>query len=201
MLFIEGGMSMENLQQIAVKAVEVAREEIQKYGMPSMLQFDLSLREGERLANELNANNYIVEIGIALMDVMLGNAAKNGMQKQHVELSKEYTEKFLQQFDLSKDIVNNIINCVEAHHGSVPFKTIEAEICANADCYRFVHPKGVLYYFTVLERRFSDFDKVLNQVEAKLDEKINIASIPSVKIELQQYYDIFKNYIGLSREK
>lgn len=191
---------MENLKVVEEKAIQIARDEIQKFGMPSMLQFDLSLREGQRLANELNANCTIVNIGIALMDVMLGDAANKGLQTQHVQLSKKYAEEFLKQFELSNEIVDNIINCIEAHHGNVPFNSIEAEICANADCYRFIHPKGVLYYFTVLGRRFNDFDKELNQAEAKLDEKMKIASIPSVKAELTQYYEIFKKYIALCRQ-
>lgn len=191
---------MEKLSNVAEKAVQMAREEINKYGMPSMFQFDLSLREGERLASELNADSEIVKIGIALMDIMLGKAAKEGMQAQHVQISKDFAEQFLKQFNLSENTVADIINCVEAHHGRIPFNCIEAEICANADCYRFIHPKGVLYYFTVVGRRFNNFDKELNQVELKLDEKMKIASIPSVKTELIEYYDNFKKYIAMCKE-
>lgn len=191
---------MEVLKEIREKSVEIAREEIRKYGLPSMFHLDLSLDAGKKLAKDLKADEDIVQIGIALMDVKLGQAFHDGVQAQHVKLSKEFAEKFLEQFNIPNNVKDTILNCVEAHHAKVPFQSLEAEICANADCYRFVHPKGVLYYFTVVARRFNDFEKELNQVEAKLDEKMQIASIPAVKEEFKKFYDDFKTYINMCRE-
>lgn len=191
---------MQNLNNIADKAIEYAKQEINKYGMPSMLQFNLSLEKGIDLAKQLGANVEIVKIGIALMDLKLGEAAAQGKQAEHVKISSEYSEDFLNDFALDTDIKEILINCVDAHHAKVPYQTLEAEICANADCYRFIHPKGVLYYMTVVAHRFNDFNKELSQVESKLDEKMQIASIPKVKEELSAYYQVFKEYILLCRD-
>jgi hypothetical protein len=88
---------------------------------------------------------------------------------------------------------------VEAHHGQVPYTCIEAEICANADCYRFISPKGVLSYLTVLGKRHDDFTICLNEVEKKLDEKYSILSLDLCKQELEPWYQTFKTAIQQSK--
>jgi hypothetical protein len=76
------------------------------------------------------------------MDLKLGQAFKEGRSQDHVQMSVDAVRVFLDRFDdLDTSKKEKIINCVEAHHKDVPFTCIEAEICANADCYRFLHPK------------------------------------------------------------
>ena len=94
----------------------------------------------------------------------------------------------------------NIIKCVEEHHGVEKFFSIESEVVANADCYKFVHPKGVLYYSSMLGRRFHDFNKELEQLDFKLNEKHNTISLPLVKEELEPYYDFFQKSINEAKK-
>jgi DNA mismatch repair ATPase MutL len=190
---------MSDLKRMAQDAEIYARKEIEKYGLPSMFHFDLSLQKGLWLAEKMNANTDLVKAGISFMDLKLGEAFKNGVQKEHVKMSSEATQEFLSHYDLDEKEKEILINSVEAHHGSINYNSIEAEICANADCYRFVHPKGVFYYFTTLSKRYSDFESIINQIETKLNEKINIASIPIVKEELSSYYNTLIDYINLCR--
>lgn len=190
---------MSDLKKMSHDAEIYARKEIEQYGLPSMFHFDLSLQKGLWLAEKMNANPDLVRAGISLMDLKLGEAFKNGIQKEHVKMSSEAAKVFLSDYDLDKNEKEILINSVEAHHGSISYNSIEAEICANADCYRFIHPKGVFYYFTTLSKRYSDFDSVINQIETKLNEKINIVSIPIVKEELFDYYNTLIDYINLCR--
>ena len=95
--------------------------------------------------------------------------------------------------------MNQIINCVEAHHGTIPFDSIEAEICANADCYRFIHPKGFFLFLTILGKRGS-FPDALDMAEKKLDEKYNILSLDFCKNELEEVYRGLKSYISMARQ-
>ena len=190
---------MNELKKLANDAESYARREIEKYGLPSMFHFDLSLEKGICLAEKLNANPDLVRAGIALMDLKLGEAFRNGRQSEHVRLSSDATKEFLLNYNISDTVKANIINSVEAHHGKIAFSSIESEICANADCYRFVHPKGVFFYFTTLSKRYNDFESIINQIETKLNEKINIASIPIVKEELNNYYKVFADFIKISK--
>jgi len=115
-------------------------------------------------------------------------------------MSLEAGKTFLNQFDLSEDIKNKILNCIEAHHRGVSFESFEAEICANADCYKFLHPKGVLRYLTILGKKDLDFEDSLNKLEFKMDEKWNILSLDICKKELEPYYKQFKELIKKARE-
>ena len=64
----------------------------------------------------------------------------------------EYSEKILKDLKIEEPYFSTLINCVAAHHGAIPFDSLEAEIVANADCYRFIHPRGVMsFHATVVK--------------------------------------------------
>lgn len=187
------------LREIADEGVKMARAEIEKHNVPEMLHFDISLEKGMWLAKKLDANIDIVRAGIAFMDLKLGQAFHENKIPKHIEMSINAAEAFLRNTDIAPDDKKNILSCIRSHHGKVPFDTLESEICANADCYRFVHPKGILFYFTVLGRRIGEFNKCLDQVESKMDEKMNIISLQVVKDELDPVYRKMKEYFRISR--
>jgi len=96
-------------------------------------------------------------------------------------MSSNATKEMLKDVNwLTEDEKENIIKCVEEHHGAEKFYSIESEVVANADCYKFVSPKGILYYSSMLGRRFHDFKKELDQLEFKLNEKHNTISLDLV---------------------
>lgn len=190
-------MNIENL----VKETDVFnRAEIQKYNPDMEFLYDISLDAGIRLAKKYGADENIVKIGIALMDCKLPEASHLGTPKQHISMSSEAAKEILKKADLDADTKENIIKCVEQHHGAEKFFSIEAEVVANSDCYRFIHPKGVLYYSSMLGRRFHDFNKELEQLNFKLNEKHNILSLDFAKEELEPYYEFFQKVINEAKK-
>jgi len=177
------------MKEIIEKAKLLALKESKKSVRPLS---SLATAIAEELAEKLNANKDIVILGSVLMDLKRKQAMEEGRIKDHVKMSHDAAAEFLNQFNIPKEDKQKILNCVEAHHGDVPFACIEAEICANADCYKFLHPKGVLLYFTILGKRFDDFPKVLEGVEEKLEEKHNALTLDISKKELEPYYKAFK---------
>lgn len=193
-------MTDDRLSEVAQQAIDYARSEIEKFGVPDMVLLDISLDKGVHIAESLGANVDLVRTGVALMDVKLGQAFKEKRLKEHVTMSIEAARDFLKPYVLAEEVRDVIFNAIGAHHGGHPFRSVEAEICANADCYRFIHPKGVFLYLTVLGKRLGDFAASLDQVETKMDEKMSIVSLPLVKDELAPIYDTFKEYLRLARE-
>ena len=114
-------------------------------------------------------------------------------------MSSDFAKELLSKYDLSAQEIEIILNCVEAHHGKTPFSCVEAEVCANADCYRFMHPKGVLYYLTTLAKRGGDFSAQLTQLEAKYDEKAALLSLNAAKKELEPYKKAIKELIPAAK--
>lgn len=187
-------------QSLANKIDAVARKEIEIYGLPTQRHYNLSLEKGVELAKKLNADVNLVKAGIALMDIKLGQAAKEGHQPQHVKYCVEFSEKLLKELAVEEPYYSILINCVAAHHGAIPFTSLEAEIVANADCYRFIHPRGVMSFHATVIKRGNDHDAALKAVETKLDEKYGIISLDAAKSELIPYYEMFKNILIAARD-
>lgn len=183
------------------KIIKDARNLALSKKSPPKILFKISEKKALELCEIFKeADKRIVHIGVCLMDIMLEEALRQGDISRHVEMSVKKTKEFLNEYDLNDEEKSKIVNCVEAHHKGVDFECIEAEICANADCYKFIHPRGVLYYFSLLSgERGGDFVECLDQVEYKLDEKKNILTLDYCKKELEGYYKNFKKYIKDSR--
>ena len=186
------GNSM-SLEEIVINADSYAQTEIKKYNLPAPLHYNLSYKKAIEIAHNNNANIELVKIGVALMDLKLGEAFKKGMLAKHVSMSRDASIEFLSD-KIGQDDLDIIINCLEAHHGTVPYKYVEAEICANADCYRFIHPSGVFFYLSNLGKRSLLPSELFIQAKSKLDEKWAIVSLDSVRMELQDYYIKFSQF-------
>lgn len=185
--------------EVVKKAIQYAYDETDKYGLPTKLHLDLSIEKGIEIAEMLEADSNIVAVGVALMDIKLGEAFAAKRQPEHVKMSAEATRAFLSQHNIKEHLADKVINCVEAHHGTIPFSCIEAEIVANADCYRFIHPKGVFHYIGTLTKRNLSFKEIIDGADAKLEEKNKILSLPYCKKQLEPHYISFKKMFAEAR--
>lgn len=190
-----------NIEDLVIRADKFNRDEIKKYNSDIESLHDFALEVGARLAIELGADENIVKIAIALMDSKLPEASSKGIPKQHTSMAVEATKEFLKEVDfLSDEQKQNIVKCVEEHHGVDNFYSVESEIVCNADCYKFLHPKGVFDYCSILGRRHNNLNKELTQLEYKMDEKYGALSLDIVKEELEPYYRSFKELISKTKE-
>ncbi|MDR0463017.1 MAG: hypothetical protein LBG64_02250 [Pseudomonadales bacterium] len=190
-----------NIRDLVVYADEYAKEEIKQYGAPEPNFYEIAMEKGIWLAEQLSADVDIVKIGTALMDCGLGRAKKNGTPEEHAAMSVEKTKEILRGCDFSEEIKGKIVNCVAAHHGTIPYLCIEAEICANADCYKFLYPRCFFTGINLFYNRFNDLDKTLEHMEERMNEKYNIMSLDMVKEELEEYFHQFKNLIEVAKHE
>lgn len=177
---------MKSKKQLLEDILELAKQNV---SMPELLEF--TIEKGEKLSNFYNVDKELVSIGICFMDIKLKEALAQGKQKEHMNMASEFAKEFLKDYDLTKREFEIIINCIEAHHGTIEFDCIEAEICANADCYIFIHPKGVFLYTGLLAKRGKSIQEQIQQLKNKLEEKHNILSLDQAKKELEEYYQMF----------
>ena len=176
------------MKQLFEKIDKLAWDEINKYGGPIPNHYAISLSAGERIARQLGVDEFAVKTGIALMDIKLGECNANKIQPQHTQKSYEYSEKILKELGVDAAKTKLLLNCVAAHHGKVPFESLEAEICANADCYRFLTAEGIYDFIMKTAERKMDHNSSIDAVIAKMDEKFNILSIQMCKDELSDGY-------------
>ncbi len=157
---------------------------------------------GEMLAEYYHADKEIVKIGLYLMDIKLKESRKVGRKSEHDLMATDYAKEFLKEYELTNDEYETIINCIEAHHKRVAFNSIEAEICANADCYRFISPKGVFAYEEFLAVKLDDTKEIVKKLQAKLEEKHSIISLDKVRDDLEKYYQIFSDlYVTILKDE
>ena len=174
-----------------------ALAEIKKHGTPSKLHLEISLSKAIELAGELGADRFVVELGAILMDFKLGEATELRKKEEHAELSVAAAEKLLHGL-LDSEKLGKVLACIKEHH-SQSFSYIESEICANADCYRFLSPRGFLSFLHSLGNKKMSFKDSLVYAEEKAEEKWAILSLPQCKEELEPFYKQIKEFIRLAK--
>ncbi|MCL2354974.1 MAG: hypothetical protein FWC68_03760 [Oscillospiraceae bacterium] len=187
------------ISDLTINADAFAKEEIKQHNSEIETLYNIAMNKGIELAKHYNANIDVVKIGLSLMDCKLPKAQVDGTPEKHVEMSVDATKELLKKYSIDNDIKATIINCVEAHHGTKEYISIEAEIVANADCYKFIHPKGVFTFASMLGRRFNNRTKELEQLKYKLEEKYQTLSLDKAKEELEEYYKQFKEMLDIAK--
>jgi len=182
-------------KEIIEKTKEFAYFQTEKYLTPLMIHIEIANKKGQELSEKLGSNKDIVLLGTLLMDCMLGIAVKEGKKEKHIEMSAEKAKEFLSQFtEMTAEEKNNVVHCVEQHHGVEKFYSIEAEICCNADCYRFLSAKGIIGGI----RHFRDMElaKLVKLFICKAEEKWNVLSLDICKKELKPQYKAIKEFLS-----
>jgi len=187
------------MQKIINQAKELAISEINRYGVPKIEHFILANEKGQQLAKSLEADKDIVLLGTILMDLKIGQCMKEGRLVEHIKDSSSAAQEFLKQFDLDDEVFKKIVACIESHHGVENYYCLEAEICANSDCYRFLSPEGFFHGLMIFGNRLPNFNEALTNLENKVEEKYNIISLDICRHEVEENYRIFKKLIKSAR--
>ncbi len=87
---------------IIQEARKLAIAEIKKFGLPNIFHFEISEKKAVGLAERLKADKAIVQVGVCLMDLKLGEAFKKNMLSQHVEMSLKSAKQFLAKFNIDE---------------------------------------------------------------------------------------------------
>lgn len=187
------------MKDLIEKAKAFALEEIKKYDSPNEYHFDIANKAGQSIAEKVGADKDIVLLGTMLMDLKKGQAIFENGLRDHIQMSADAARLFLVNEKAPSDLVSKVVDCVLSHHGTVPFKSKEAEVCANADCYRFLMPQGVFAFAVQLGKREMDLPELLDYVDKKVDEKWGIVSLSSVKLDLETNYKELKDLLSKAR--
>ena len=86
------------------EARKYAISEIEKFGTPTLINFNISERKAVELAEKLNANKEVVLIGNSLMDLKLGQAKSEDRIKEHVKMSSDAAKDFLEKSNLNNKL-------------------------------------------------------------------------------------------------
>ncbi len=188
-------------KEVLEKGRAYALAEIEQYGLPIPAHFAISENMAKKIVAQLWGDLDIVLLWVYLMDLKIGQAFVEKRLEQHIQMWADAATIFLQNEWVDQETIDKVIHCILAHHGTTPYQSLEAEICANADCYRFCHPTGFLVYMHGIAKRWLTFLEALDQAEKKLEEKHSILSLELCKNECENHYQKLTEYIALSRKE
>ena len=179
---------------------ELLKKEIEKTDIPPIENHKICLSYGKKLAQIYKVNEDFILACLNFMDVKMGEAFLSNRIKEHVQMSLKATLLALKPLNLDKKLIKKISNCILNHHGAKKYPSIEAEICANADCFKFLHPRGFIAFISSLGKREMSFEDLLKYGKQKLEEKIAIISLPEVKQEAKEYYQLLSKLLGKAQK-
>ncbi|GEM_PF-448715 len=181
-------------EDILKRVKKLALEEAKKYGIPPRYHLLIGEVKVRELSKKVKANEKLALLGYYLMDIKLGEAFKKGKVNKHIKLALEFANNLLRG-KLEEKEMDVVLNCIEAHHGDIPAKYPEAEVCKNADTYRFLHPFGLITAIYDLSKRGFSLKEILEILKRKIEEKEKIISMEFVKKELKGWSSIFKSIL------
>lgn len=184
------------------EARKFSKEMTEKYGLPSLESTEFVKDKALELADKLDADKKVVEVGTYLIDIALGKAIKEKRIEEHTRMGSEVAKEFLNRFDLSDEFKEKVINCVEAHHGTVEHTCIESEIVKNADNFRFLNPRGILlvFIFDIGRKSAMSFEDSLKAVESKVEEKRRLVSLDICKQEAEENYRLIREFLERAKK-
>ena len=104
------------------------------------------------IATELNANVQVAKRGGLLHDI--GKALDHEIEGTHVSIGVELTKKYKEN--------EEVIHCIEAHHGDVAFHSIEAVIVQVADAISSSRPGARRESFENYIKRLEQLESICN---------------------------------------
>jgi len=178
-----------------------ARREIERTNSPPLEHYEYAIIEGRRLAAHYERDPDLIELGMILLDIMLGDSIEAGKPNEHVSRSVDAAKGFLELNHVPDDIITIVLGCIDSHHGNVSWPSVEAEICANADCYKFLRLRNWLKFLIVLTKeRGADLDNALEYAGQKANEKWHTLTLDYCKHDLDPDYRIIRDIIECIRE-
>lgn len=189
-------MGKQKLKPVIEKAKVWMIQEFTAFDVNILPLSEIANFTSQLLAKKMKVDKDTVLLGTILSDIKLGECLREGKYAEHVKRSSDAAKIFLTENNVDIKTIKIIVSCIELHHGTKKYPYKEAEIVANADCYKFLSQKGIMYSMHMYAKRSQNALETVTLLESKMEEKYKIVSIPECKKELEPNYKYFKKIIG-----
>ena len=190
---------MDYVDEIVNELDQYAIQEIAKYGIPTLDNYNDVINVAVALGKRLNANLQAIKLGARFLDLKLGEATQQKKISEHITMALGFAKEFLSRYPLQEDIKQKVYYCITEHHNT-KFSCVESEICANADCCKFLAPKKVLRMFYNWRQRGYNFEEIFNLAEEKVEERWKALTLEICKKELQYNYNKIREFLEIARK-
>ncbi len=189
---------MDYIDTIIKDLDDIAIIEINKYGVPTLENYNDVTNIAVDLAKKMNADIGAVQLGSKLMDIKLGQAISEKKKEEHINMALGFAQEFFMNYPLNEVLKAKVIACIKEHKDN-KFSCIESEICANARCYNFLVPKKILKIFYTYKLRGYNYDEIFMLASEKVEEKWNKLTLDICKKELEENYKKIKEFLEICK--
>lgn len=142
------------------------------------------------IAKSYPHNHDCLWVGTYLADLFITEAKATGDITKHVSMALDYANKIFALEKIQKQDAEIILEIIATHHGGKQ-KHIESKLFKNADCFKFLDPKGVFHIFSATYDRIEEgFEKAIQYTMFKVEEKFSLVDLNAELItEARQLYD------------
>lgn len=159
--------------------IKQLREELYAKAIPGKVLNDLMEDKLKELSSRYEHDSEALWIGAYLADIRIVEArTETGKHENHVPMAAEYAKELFKKHSISKDQQEIILEIIEKHHEKGPYKHIETQLFTNADCFKFLEPKGAFHLFGAMySKNNQDFDASMQSVMFKAEEKYELVDL------------------------
>lgn len=132
-------------------------------------------------------------LGAYLADLFITEAIAIGDINKHIKMAEEFAFGLMKKNNISETKAEIILEIITTHHGGKQ-KHIESKLYKNADCFKFLDPRGVFHIFGAYYKNSKEtFKTAIEYTMYKVEEKYNLVDLDKeTKDEAQELYDHWK---------
>ncbi|MBN1331509.1 hypothetical protein JW978_01320 [Candidatus Dojkabacteria bacterium] len=170
--------------------IKKLRKELYSKPSPGKILNDMMDKKLKEFAKQHRHDEEALWIGSYLADMKITEALETGDITKHVPMASKYARQIFKQYSIPEDKQEIILEIIEKHHEPGPYEHIETRLFVNADCFKFLEPKGAFHLFGAMYGRTNqDFDGSMQYVMFKAKEKYSLVDLDEkTKEEAEELY-------------
>ena len=160
---------------------------------PAWRLTELAILKGKELAQKYQEDERLILTSLYLAHTVFSPIWAGEIQQNHTNLSAEFSQKYLDEWQVPRKEQKIILNSIQAHHDKVKVETKIAEIVKNAECFKFVTVEGALIYLHEWGRRQVEYEQARQKVLQKMEQKRKLLTLDECVKEAEENCQDFRN--------
>jgi len=152
---------------------------------------DIAVDFARQLAEKYKANTEVAMLGALLHDAGLAYKRESADPAGHENRSIEYAKEFLPKYGYDKELIDEVVKCIDATEPEVEPTTLEAKIVRSADA--MSHMLSVHY---LAKTKFaSDWEGGISFVEKKIKKDFSKVCLDDERELVRPVYEYFSKIV------
>ncbi len=163
---------------------------------PAWRLTELAILKGKELAQKYQEDERLILTSLYLAHTVFSPIWAGEIQQNHTNLSAEFSQKYLDEWQVPRKEQKIILNSIQAHHDKVKAETKIAEIVKNAECFKFVTVEGALIYLHEWGRRQVEYEQARQKVLQKMEQKRKLLTLDECVKEAEENCQDIRKIFG-----